>query len=242
MTIDVAFLPRDLALRGDEQRVVVVFDVLRATTSMTAALAAGIEEIRIFDSLAAAKQAAAEYEGARLLCGEERCLRAEGFDLGNSPAEFTADYAGKTVFMSTTNGTRAIVAARGANTVLIGALVNASEVARAIVHFGRDVTLLCAGTNGVVAMEDILGAGAVIDALRQTHYVHLGSDGARIAVRLFHAARNDLRPALAQAQGGQNVIRARLDADIDFAAALDSLPLLGIVRPDPLRVNRLNLP
>lgn len=227
--LDVVLLPRDLTPDHLHHRSVVVFDVLRATTSMAAALAAGVKEIRIFPDTAAARSAAVTTSGV-LLCGEEHCLPPPGFDLGNSPVGFAAErHRDKTLFMSTTNGTRAILAARGAGAVWTGAVVNASAVARALAMVGRDVTLLCAGTGGQVAAEDLIGAGAVLHALESRHDLTLLSDTARVARRLFLAARTDLRGALAESQGGQNVIAAGLAPDIDFAARLDALDAVGAV-------------
>jgi 2-phosphosulfolactate phosphatase len=242
MNVDVILLPKDLQPVHLRDRAVVVFDVLRATTTMAAALAAGVSEIRVFGDVPAARSAAAEDRGARLLCGEEKCLPPEGFDLGNSPGVFSRDlHSGRTVYMSTTNGTRAIVAARQAPVVLTGALVNASAVGRAIATrwSGLDLTLLCAGTGGGVAMEDVIGAGAVIDALQRIARVTLSSDVALMAHRLFQWARGDLRSALADTQGGRNVIAAGLAPDIDFAARLDSLDVVGVVAKEPLAVRRV---
>src|SRR3981081_2472517 len=161
MTADVILLPAFLHPEHLASRTVVVFDVLRATTTMTAALAIGLKEIRIFGDLESARRAASASEPTRVLCGEDRCLPPPGFDLGNSPASFVREqHFGRTVLMSTTNGTRAIVAAAGAHVILAGALVNARAVARATAQIGRNVTLLCAGTNGAIATEDLLGAGA----------------------------------------------------------------------------------
>ena len=112
MKVEVVQLPRLLETRHLVDRSVVVFDVLRATTSMTAALAAGVEEIRVFGSITEAKDAAGGFAGEKLLCGEVQCLPPSGFDLGNSPGAFCSDHRGRVMFMSTTNGTRAIVAAR----------------------------------------------------------------------------------------------------------------------------------
>lgn len=163
MQIDVVILPTLLLPAHLSDRVVVVFDVLRATTTMSAALAAGVREIRAFGDLGSAQSASAAFEGDKVLCGEINAVRPPGFDLGNSPAAFTAaKHAGRTVFMSTTNGTRAIVAARAAERMFIGALVNAAVTGRAVAKLGRDVTLLCSGTAGEVSAEDILGAGAVL--------------------------------------------------------------------------------
>jgi 2-phosphosulfolactate phosphatase len=165
MIAQVVLIPRDLTLADVRGRTVIVFDVLRATTTMAAALAAGVAQIGVFDSVQAARTAAEDAGGARILCGEVDCLPPPGFDLGNSPREWNpAIHGGRAVFMATTNGTRAIAAAAplGPALLLAGAIVNAAAVAQAAVAAGNDVTLLCAGTNEQVSLEDILGAGAVL--------------------------------------------------------------------------------
>ena len=234
MIVDVVLLPRDLPPLAGTGATVIVFDVLRATTSIAAALAAGVGEIHVFAGTALARGAARVRDGV-LLCGEEQCLPPPGFDLGNSPGAFDpARHAGRTVFMSTTNGTRAILAARGAARILTGALVNATAAARAARDAGGDVILLCAGTNGQPAAEDVIGAGAVLHALRPGGPVRLASDAAWMAEQLFLARRRDLPNALRESRGGRNVAAAGLDPDIDFAARLDALDVVGHVHPgDP---------
>ena len=235
--LDVVLLPTHLEPRHLDGRTVVVFDVLRATTTMAAALAAGVAEIRVFGSLDEAFRAASRHRGARILCGEANCLPPPGFDLGNSPGAFRPQlHSGQTAYMSTTNGTRAIVAARGAKAMFAGALVNASAVAAAVAKAKRDVTLLCAGTGGEIAVEDILGAGAVLDALGRHTPVRAESDTALLARRLIQQARDDLRAALAQSRGGRNVIAAGLLPDIEFAATIDALDVVGFVELQTLSV------
>lgn len=237
MKINTLILPKELNPADVAQHTVVAFDVLRATTSITAALAAGVKEIRVFDSLDAAMAAANAFGHPRLLCGESHTLPPPGFDLGNSPGQFDAKkHAGMTVFMSTTNGTRAIVAARSAAVVLTGALVNAGAVAKKALAENRDVTLLCAGSDGQPSMEDLLGAGAVINSLAKLASVELAEDLSRIAVRLFAACREDLPGVLADTFGGHNIRRVHLDADIAFAARLDVFQCVGRVMDEPLRV------
>jgi 2-phosphosulfolactate phosphatase len=140
--------------------------------------------------------------------------------------------------MSTTNGTRAIVAARGAATILTGALVNASAAARAVAEEGADVTLLCAGTGGAVAMEDVLGAGAVMARLHRIQPFNPESDVALLARRLYEGAV-DLRAALTETRGGRNVVAAGLAADIEFAAAVDSVNIAGFVDQQTFAVKPL---
>ena len=154
-------------------------------------------------SVEAARSAARTAHLETILCGEEKCLPPAGFHLGNSPRGFKSDaHANRVVFMSTTNGTRAILAARTASHLFAGALVNATGVARAIASEKLDVTLLCAGTDGQIALEDVLGAGAVIAELREYAEVTLASDRALLAESIFAAGRRDLRDLLRRSRGG----------------------------------------
>jgi 2-phosphosulfolactate phosphatase len=230
MNVEVVTLPRDLKPGQLKGRTCVVFDVLRATTTMAAALAAGVTEIRLFADLESARKAADEFTGTKkLLCGESRCLMPDGFDLGNSPGQFREIHRGATMFMCTTNGTRALLAATEAAIVFPAALINASAIARTLRHAKRDVTLLCAGTDGEISMEDILGAGAVIDSLDAAP----SNDAALIANQLFASVRGDLPRILRQCQGGKNILTAKLDEDIDFAARLNSVNVVGIASGTP---------
>ena len=102
-----------------------------------------------------------------LLSGERKGLMINGFDLGNSPLEYTPEVVGgKTILMTTTNGTRAFGAASTAHTVVCGTLINAAGIAKFCEELNRDVTLLCAGTNGRYSMDDVIAAGGIIDAFK----------------------------------------------------------------------------
>jgi len=243
MKVDVLLLPSHATAESFLNRSVVVFDVLRATTTMTAALAAGVKAIHVFPDTASVRKSAGEvglFRGA-LMCGEEKCLRPEGFHLGNSPGAFTREYAERTVFMSTTNGTRAILAAQDAALLFVGALVNATAVATVLAEVGMDVTLLCAGTNGRVAIEDVIGAGAVLAALNRKAHPAPASDATRIALNLYESARNDLPRALAEGDGGRNVIAAGLAEDIAFCASVDRFKhVVGEVKGRTVRARRVS--
>jgi len=226
MKIDVVPLPGMLTDEHVRDRAVVVFDVLRATTTIAAALANGAKEIRVFDSLDAARSAASAFAGSKLLCGESNCLPPAGFDLGNSPAAYAPELvSGKTLFLSTTNGTRALVAARKADLLLTGALVNARSVAAALKKQARDVTLLCAGTNGNDAPEDRLGCGAVLSHLVDAKGTILSANaGAELAS--FQLLQPQLILELRRTEGGQNVIATGLADDIRFAAQADRFDIV----------------
>jgi 2-phosphosulfolactate phosphatase len=213
-------------------RTVVVFDVMRATSTMTAAFSSGVEDIRVFDNIESARQAAAAYPGRKLLCGEVNCLPPAGFDLGNSPRDWlSANRSGYRVFMSTTNGTRAIAAAAPPKPfrLLVAALVNAKAAAAAVAALNRDVTLLCSGTAGGDSVEDMIGAGAVLHALNATG----DNPGAHLALSLYKTAATNIPQAFRQTAAGRNLLAAGLEADIDACAGENSLSVVGSVEQDP---------
>jgi 2-phosphosulfolactate phosphatase len=203
-------------------------------------MAAGAAAIWPFGNLEAARTAWAAFSGPKLLCGELGALRPEGFDLGNSPGEFTPDrVAGKTLFFSTTNGTVAVLAAESAAAgappghLFAGALVNASAVANAVLAAGTDLTLLCSGTQGLFSAEDVIGAGAVLAAILAKTTAELRSDRAVIALAAFQSARADLPAWLRQTHGAHNIRRNKLDPDIALAARLDVFDVVPRLERSP---------
>ncbi len=233
--IDVIFLPSELGDADLSQSQVVVLDVLRATSCMVTGLAQGAREIRLFDTLDGARAAkkAGGMAGPVILAGESGCLKPGDFDVGNSPGEFvTEKVGGATILHATTNGTRAAVkaAAGGARVMLAGSLLNAGATAEGLLAGldGGHTLLLCAGTNGKNAVEDVIGAGAILFALLQATYrTDLPfTDNAWMAYHTFCAVKGRLAAALRLGAGGVNVMEAGLEDDIDFAGRLD---VFGVV-------------
>src|SRR5262245_16933047 len=144
--------------------VAVVIDVLRATTTIVHALAAGCTMVRPCVEVEEAKALAGEMlAGKAVLGGERGGLPLPGFDRGNSPREYTPDVCqGNTVVLTTTNGTRALIAAAPAERALVAGFVNFSAVCEQLRHEARPLHIVCAGTEGEVSLEDTLLAGAVV--------------------------------------------------------------------------------
>lgn len=221
--------PEDLA-NGD----VVMIDVLRASTTMTHALAAGANAVVPCREVEEARTAAANVPpGKAVLGGERGGLPIEGFDAGNSPLEYThAAVDGKTVVFTTTNGTLALMQCTAAARVFIGSFVNLSAVVERLTG-ERPIHLLCAGTRGRITREDVLCAGAlsellleaVVDESRINDQVRIAVDCWRAAVP--HGARppkalaGELSLALHDTQGGRNLMAIGLEHDIDIAAEVD---------------------
>ncbi len=224
----------------------VVIDQLRATTTIAAALWSGVNGIHVYDSIASAREAyAACGLPGDILMGEAGALAPTGFGLGNSPQPFLqhpAEYAGRSAYMVTTNGTPALAAAGALSPAVIftGALINCNAVARALIAGfpDQDITLLCAGLQGGLAADDLLAAGAIVTALVRASNSHtLSGDAAWMARALFCDAHTDggLEAALRRHQGGLNLIALGLDGDITAAAALDAIDVVpsfegGLIR------------
>jgi 2-phosphosulfolactate phosphatase len=236
MNIEVVLLPAHLDEQKLPGKTAVVIDVLRATTTITSALAAGVKRIRAFGTFAEAQNAAAKLSPRPLLCAEVSSLPPPGADLGNSPRQWRPEHASREVFLSTTNGTKAIIASRQARQILIAALVNRAAVCDAIRKAGNDVVIVCSGSDGAVSLEDSVCAGAICHLLAAEKV----ADAGLIAQELFLRNERKLPTLLRTGRGGKNVIKAGLEPDIDFAAKLDALANVGIVDPQTLCITDLN--
>ena len=238
--IDVVLKPDQIAAERLDGSQVVVFDVLRATSTVVTALANGACEVRLYGEVEETLAARAGIDGKTVLGGERRSVRIDGFDCGNSPAEYSAAMVrGATVLLTTTNGTRAAVAVSAARHILLGSLMNAGATAEALAEraTGIDTLLVCAGTDGDYSIEDTIGAGAVLWRLRELapKLAKSFTDRAWIAHAAFAGARADLAAALRLGHGAANIIRAGCEADIADCARLDARPLVVRVEHAPLR-------
>ncbi|MEC9003613.1 MAG: 2-phosphosulfolactate phosphatase [Planctomycetota bacterium] len=227
-TVSVHLLPSLVDPAELADRTVVVIDVLRATTTITTALAAGAAGIIPCLEVEAAREQAQQHPAPVLLGGERQGKKIEGFDLGNSPAEYTSTAVrSRTILFTTTNGTRALDRCQQAARVLIAGFVNLSAVARHL-KVETPIHLLCAGTDGKVSLEDSLLAGALVDRLIQQAKEPLPiNDQACIAQAAWHqasqgAANTPWLSLLEQGLGGQNLARAGLAQDIPICAAMDT--------------------
>ena len=217
------------AVRGAH---VAVVDVLRATTTIATALANGAAGV-----IPVAEPEEAIALGNRLgrdrvlFCGERHSVRIEGFDLDNSPASFTPEaVAGKTLILTTTNGTRALRAVTTAASVRTAALVNRGAVAEALARETGDVAIVCAGDANGFALEDAIGAGALVDALRALDGGVELRDGARAAALLYRTVANRLADAIASADHAQSLAEKGFTDDVAYSAVLDVLDVVPALR------------
>ena len=214
--LEALFTPAEFAMldhRDLSRTTCVVFDILRATTTMVTALANGAKAIipvaEIDEALEVRRR-----EPAVLLAGERDGLRIRAaqtgsidFDLGNSPREFTSErVAGRTVVMTTTNGTRALRACANAQSILIGSFLNLSANAKWIQrHKPSNLLIVCSGTIDQAAYEDVLAAGAFCDGLWAGYSAGKVADSAQIARQIYQLAQNDLLGAMRHSRNGRRL-------------------------------------
>ena len=220
MRVDVVFTP-DEAGRAPTG---VVIDVIRATSTICQALAAGYERVFCAAEVEEAR-ALQETLGEGVLGGERRAVRIPGFDLGNSPREYVEPMGG-TLILSTTNGTRAVVAAaQRCERVLIASLLNLSAVVEAAREAGEDTIVVCAGVQGALALDDAFVAGRIVESLGWER-----TDAAEAAARLI-TTWADPEEAFRASKSGRNLMEnaPELEQDIPFCAresVLDVVPRL----------------
>ena len=228
--IDAVLRYADLGPERLAGRCAVVIDVLRATSSICFALAAGCRAVMPFETVEDLRRRADRMSpGEALLGGERGGLKIDGFDLGNSPAGYTPEIcAGRTLLITTTNGTRAIYAAAAAEALCVACMANVFAVADALAGAGRDIVVVCSGTNERFACDDAICAGALIDAMQQRGEV-VPEGGAAQALQLFEQNRGDITGAFRRSEAGRALAAVGLGADVEFCAAppqLDIVPKL----------------
>jgi 2-phosphosulfolactate phosphatase len=233
MRIDVQFGVQQLAQADLQGRVVAMIDVLRASTTIAVALANGARTIIPLESSEDVAARAKQFErGSMLLAGERRMLRMDGFDLGNSPREHTREQVeGKTVLLTTTNGTHALLAVQGARDVVVASYVNLTAVCamlRAALRGGADITIVCAGQDRQFALEDAACAGRYVSQIvKRLHSVEL-NDAALAASLIDRRYGDNLMRLFETAAHGRALAAAGFEEDLAACAAVDSYPVIPI--------------
>ncbi|SDD43716.1 2-phosphosulfolactate phosphatase [Paenibacillus sp. UNCCL117] len=226
--------------RGEDlqQKTVVVIDVLRATSTILKAIDAGCVQLIPVETV---NQARSLQRPGELLGGERFCKKIPGFDIGNSPLEYTPERVeGKTVILTTTNGTRAIQKASKAGHIVIGSLLNARACARRAIGLGEDIVILCAGAQDMFALEDGLCAGLLVEEMLSLKAKERsdGSGSGQITVddfglamlHLYRQAGGDLEAALLSGAGGKRLSRIGFREDVAYCSQVNVLEQAPIVR------------
>ncbi len=217
MRIHVSFTPAEPV----DAPLAVVIDVLRATSTITQALASGYERVLCCTEVEEARTLAASQNPA-VLGGERKCVRIPGFDFGNSPREYVGEPAAPTLILSTTNGTKLLVtAAAHAQRVIVASMLNLAAVVEAIRADGTDeIDILCAGVRGELCLDDAYVAGRIAEELDGNH-----TDSAMAAIRLARSFAS-AEDGLSVSQSARSLLDADLAEDIAYCAQESILPVV----------------
>jgi len=245
--LNVFALPKVVAPEEMADGVVVMIDVLRASTTICTALEAGADAVIPCLEVDEARRLAEDMPGSDVvLAGERQCQPIDGFDLGNSPREFLPErVAGRTVVFTTTNGTRALHHAHRARKVLIGAFVNATALFEELIE-QQQIHILCAGTNDMYSEDDALMAGMLVERLQRQGGLNYRQNAQAMTAREYwlsnfalpHAVGAEpldpalLAPKLATSLGGQPLMKLDLQQDVRDAAELDLFQSVPVYDPE----------
>jgi 2-phosphosulfolactate phosphatase len=232
MKLDVLFTPAGLTLTEVQGRTVFVIDILRATTTMCAAMSSGAKAmLPVASPEEALRLGQTIGSDDVLLAGERNCLRIEGFPMGNSPLEMTeAAVRGKTIVITTTNGTKALLACQGAEAVhpvCAGNLSLAAERAREALEREGGILVVCAGRAGAFSLDDAYAAGRLVAAtlggLRARRWCN---DAALAGLDLVRRYGERWERPLSRSRAGRELIRLGFGEDVKAAARPDAYPVL----------------
>jgi 2-phosphosulfolactate phosphatase len=233
MKVDLFLIPGSFTEHRLAGKTLVLIDVLRASTTICQALKAGARAvIPVLEPGEAAEMRAKIGADLALLGGEREGIKIEGFDLGNSPYEYVESrIKGKTIILTTSNGTRGYMKAGLSHLIMTGAIVNISAVVEKIVAAGNDLAIVCAGKEGDFSIEDTLCGGMIIHKLAFEKKVELElNDAAALARLLYRSNSNTLMEAMAGGEHGRYLEKIGFGSDVEMAAQVDSIPVVPILK------------
>lgn len=215
-TVEVCLTP-DLIHQFDlKGKIAVVVDIFRATSCMVTGMAHGIKSIYPVDNVTDCLDLGKK---GMITAGERGGIKVEGFTIGNSPFEYMKDeYQGQSVAVTTTNGTRTILASTEADQILIGAFLNLDALVSYLSAIQKDVVIHCAGWQGTVNIEDTLFAGALIDKISDTR--HFSGDPALLALQLYSQHQDDLMKIARASSHAQRLKNFGIEKDLEFCMDL----------------------
>ena len=236
MRVDVALTPAAVVPGALAGATALVIDVLRASTSMITALANGCLALVPVAEVDEARRRVAGLAGA-LLAGERGGDPPEGFDLGNSPLEFTRPrVGGRTIVFTTSNGTRALLAVRAAPAVGVAGLVNLSAAVSWALGEGRPVTVLCAGERGAVSLEDQVCAGLLVDGVLRAEPRAELTEAARAALEIGRGYGKAVARLAQDSPWARHLALAGRGEDVTACLVLDTTTLVPVLNVDKVVV------
>lgn len=226
-TLDVCLSPALLHLYDVSETIVVIIDVLRATSTICTALQNGADKVIPVSSVEECVRIGRELKA--VTAGERDGKIAEGLQHGNSPLEYTEDFIkGKTLVLTTTNGTKLLHMAQGAKQIVTGSFPNLSAVCKFLLSQGQNVLLGCAAWKDRINLEDTLFAGAVVNRIKENF--HIDCDAAFAAENIYLQAKDDIYGFSTKASHYKRLAGFGLEDDIRYCLTADSTDVLPILK------------
>lgn len=227
MNIEVCYTPQAYNLFHKENAIVVVIDVFRATSAIVTAFYNGVSKMI---PVATVEEAMEYQRNGYLAAAERNGEMMEGFELGNSPFGYMSNKVkGKTIAISTTNGTQAIEASRHASKILIGSFLNLDVLCEYLASQKKEVILVCAGWKNKFNLEDTVFAGAVVHKLITESDYSITCDSAIASNHLYNLAKNDLYEFLSNSSHRNRLAKLDLERDIKYCLTPNQCPVIPIM-------------
>lgn len=226
MKVDIIISADDIKEKKILNKSVVVIDMLRATSVIVTAINNGCEGVIPVLTVEEAVKIAEKHREKYILGGERNALKIQGFDFSNSPLEYNQDKVkGKTLIMTTSNGTRAIKASVKAKNIIIAAMINAEAVVQKLTHYNKDVVIINAGTNGEFSIDDFICSGYIISILKKENEIRL-SDIATTSLYIYEKNR-DIKSFIKYANHYKKIKELGLLKDLEYCCQkniIDKVP------------------
>ena len=231
--LETLFIPEEIKNTELAGKLVVIIDVLRASSTIVTALANGCRGFIPILSPDQAKKKAEQFEKEGVLSGGEReGTKIEGFDLGNSPREYKRETVkDKIIIFSTTNGVKTLEMVKGAYRIIIGSFLNLQAVCNYCANYKGDISIICAGKEGKFSLEDAACAGMLIDSLKNVLSDTCQESDANLTARLLYKKfGNNILEILQKSQHGRYLESIGLGEDLKFCSQLDFFHIVPIFR------------
>ncbi len=231
--LETLFIPEEIKNIKLAGKLVVIIDVLRASSTIVTALANGCRGFIPILSPDQAKKKAQQFEKERILLGGEReGIKIEGFDLGNSPREYKREAVkDKTIIFSTTNGVKTLEMAKGAHRIIIGSFLNLQAVCNYCINYRGDILIICAGKEGRFSLEDAACAGMIINSLRDVFSGACQEVDVNLTAQLLYVKfGNNILEIFRKSQHGRYLESIGLGEDLKFCSQLDFFHIVPIFR------------
>ena len=237
--IDVLLIPEEIAHKELDNKLVVVVDILRASSTIVTALAQGCKRFIPIFSINEARNVVNDLKKEEvLLCGERKGVKIQGFDLGNSPCEYTRKIVkDKKIVFTTSNGVKTMEMIGNTSKIIICSFLNLKAICNYCLNFNGDIVVVCSGKNGMFSLEDAVCAGMLFDSLKKKSLKLIPETDANITVQtLYKKYANNILRMLKNSQHGQFLEGIGLESDLEYCSSVDVFNIVPILK-DKMIIN-----